>query len=72
VTPVDTAQIEVIDDLTAEIVRRMTPAQKMAMVDQLVRFGRGLMAAGVRADHPGWSANQIDREVARRLMRGGL
>lgn len=41
-----------IDEAAAEIVRAMTAAQKLAMVDVPVRLGRGLMASAVRADLP--------------------
>lgn len=64
--------IEVVDELTAGIMRRMSAARKMQMVDELVEFGRRLMAAGVRADHADWSEEAVAREVARRLAGDSL
>lgn len=64
----DLRGFEVADDRTASIMRRLSAAQKVAKVDELIAFGRGLMAAGVRAENPGWSEEQVRREVARRVL----
>ncbi len=65
--PSDYDRIELPDDRTAEGLRRLTPAQKLELVDRLVEFGRELMAAGVRAQHRDWSESQVSAEVARRI-----
>jgi hypothetical protein len=68
----DPNRIEVMDDRVAEIMRRMTPAQKIAMIDELWKFSRSLAEAGARLLHPDWSDEQIRRETIRRMSRGAL
>ena len=53
------------------IYARMSAAQKLAIVDGLVRSTRRLTAEGVKAQHPDWSEPQVRREVARRTLASG-
>lgn len=63
---------EVIDDAMADVVRCMTPSQKLRATDGLVKSARMLIAARIRADHPEWSDEQVRRETARVMLRGAL
>lgn len=67
---IDPRRIEVMDDRTAEIMRRMTPAEKIAMLDELWDFSRSVVHGGVRAQHPELNDEQVQREVVRRMSRG--
>ena len=62
--------IEVVDDQMAEILRRKTPAEKVAMIAAAHRAARMLAAAGVRFQHPDWSEQQIQAEALRRVSGG--
>ncbi|MCI0588296.1 MAG: hypothetical protein L0323_15810 [Planctomycetes bacterium] len=62
--------IEVLDEAVARALRRMTPAQRLALAFDAERFARRLVRASVRADHPRWSDARISREVARRFVLG--
>lgn len=44
-----------------EILRRMTPAQRIAMVDDLTKLARDLAVAGLRRRHPQASDAQIEK-----------
>jgi hypothetical protein len=66
----DPGQIEVIDDAVAEILRRKTPAEKLAMVFAANRTMRLRIEGALRTWHSDWSDEQIRREVARRMTRG--
>ena len=68
--PIDPRRIEVMDDRTAEVMRRMTPEQKIQAIDELWEFGRALVEGGVRHMHPDWDDNQVRREVVRRMSHG--
>ena len=59
--------IEVIDDRSAEALRRMGPQRRLHMLNELTRFGFQMMAAGTRSRHPDWTEEEIAREVARRV-----
>lgn len=66
----DPGQIEVIDDAMADVLRAKQPWERVAMMSQANRTVRHLLAGGIRARHPDWSAEQVKREVARRMLGG--
>jgi len=43
--------------------RRMTPAQKLALANDLYWQARALKAAWLRARHPSWTEDAIDARV---------
>jgi hypothetical protein len=45
--------------------RSMTGQQRLHLAEQLYWSARRMKAAGVRAIHPDWSEEQVQREVAR-------
>jgi hypothetical protein len=47
-----------------EVLRRLTPTQKLALVDDACRLTRISLVAGLRQRHPG----ACDAEIERRLM----
>lgn len=63
-------QIEVIDPRVLAALRERTPAERIAIGFAAHRFVRERIGCQLRADHPTWSAEQIDAEIARRLLRG--
>lgn len=66
----DDGQIEVIDDRVAEILRRMTPAERIRLGLDCARFVRQIMAGGIRAQHPDFTEEQVAAEIARRWLSG--
>jgi Rv0078B-related antitoxin len=70
VMSLDPARYELIDDQMAEVLRAKTPFERLAMAESMRRMARGLIRDKLRFDHPDWTADQIDREVARRLLHG--
>ena len=48
-----------------EILRRMTPRQKLIASFNLYNTARELKAAGLRMHHPDWTEDQVQNEVAR-------
>ena len=50
-------------DVQAEIIGRMTPAQKLRASMRLYWSARALKAAGFRAEHPEWTEAQIEAAV---------
>lgn len=61
------AHIEVIDDESAAVLRKIPGSKRLAMVDELIAFGRNLMRSRMRELHPDWDEGKIAREVARRI-----
>lgn len=52
-----------MDDEAQRILRAMSPAQKLKAAEQLYWSARQLKAAALRAQHPGWSEEEIERAV---------
>lgn len=66
----DDGQIEVVDDEICEILRRKTPAERVAMVADANRFVRLVLAAQLGSSHPEWDERTVLAEVARRMGGG--
>ena len=66
----DDGQIEVVDDAMAEVLRRKTPAERVAMVSALNEFLRIMLESVLRGEHPDWEDGRITNEVARRMSHG--
>lgn len=54
-----------------ELLRRMTPAEKLEVMGHLIRQAYELKAAGLRAHHPEWSEQEVEAET-RRLVGGDV
>jgi hypothetical protein len=66
----DPGQIEIVDEAVAAVLRRKTPAERIALAASAHRTARELLAARIRSQHAGWTDEQVHHEVARRLTRG--
>lgn len=62
-------QIEVVDDDVAEILRRKTPAERVAMINEFWHSARQKIDATVRGEHSDWDDTQVAAEVARRMTK---
>ncbi|HEY7742799.1 MAG TPA: hypothetical protein VIA19_07115 [Burkholderiales bacterium] len=63
--------LEMIHPVQLEGFKRMTPAQKLRMVAEMHESGIRLRVAGLRAAHPDWPEEQLDREARRSLLHAG-
>jgi hypothetical protein len=61
--------VEQLDPTAAEILRRTTVADRIAMMGDANDMARLLIAAGIRYRRPEWSEEQIQAEVGRRMLR---
>ena len=64
------AKIEVMDDQMAEVYRRKSSAEKLAIAHDLWRYARQRIEAAVRWQHPEWDQRAVNREASRRLLNG--
>lgn len=51
------------DPVQMEIFRKMSPAKKLEIAQQLYWSARNLKAAALRQEHPDWSEEQIGEKV---------
>lgn len=63
----DRGQIEVVNDAMAEVLRRKTPAERIAIGFTLWTSARNMLMAHLKRTHPEWDMETIEKEVAKRL-----
>lgn len=68
--PIDPGRIEVLDPAIVEILKRKTPAERLAMVFAANRTMRLRLEGHLRTYHADWTDVQIQQEIARRMLGG--
>lgn len=68
----DRGQIEVIDDVVAEILRQKTPAERIEIACDLWVSVYRMLTTHLRKTHPEWDSKKVEQEVARRLSHGAI
>lgn len=68
----DKGQIEVMDDIMADILRRKTPAERIRIACDLWGSVHRMLTAHLRNTHPEWNSKKIEQEVARRLSHDAI
>lgn len=66
----DDGQIEVVDDAVADVLRRKTPAERIAMALACNRTARLIIEGRLRSQHPDWPGDRVEAGVARRMAGG--
>ena len=61
--------IERTHPVVTSILKGMSVAERIALVEESNQVARLLMAGGIRYRRPDWSEAEIEAEVARRLLR---
>lgn len=61
--------IEGVEPVVTDILKGMSVAERIALVEDSNQVARLLVAGGVRYRHPDWSDAQIEAAVARRMLR---
>jgi hypothetical protein len=59
--------IEVIDDISAIVIRRLTPAERLERANRMVVDARRMIESALRAEHPDWPAERVASAVRRRM-----
>ena len=65
-------QFEIVDDAMAEILRRKTEAERLAIAFGMWDFAQQMIGANLRREHPDWSDEEIRRATARRMSHGAV
>ena len=65
-------RIDGVDPTVASILKGMSVAERIALVEDSNQVARLLIAGGVRYRRPDWSEAQIEAEVARRMLRDAV
>lgn len=67
---IDPRRIEVIDDATAAMLRRLSPVERWEMANRMVVQAREMIRSLVRSQHPAWTADGVEAEVRTRMSHG--
>jgi len=62
--------IEILDKAVVEVLRRKTPAERVAMIFAANRTIRLRLEGHLRTCHPDWDTQAVMQEIARRMSRG--
>lgn len=62
--------IELLDEGVVEVLRRKTPAERVAMIFAANRTMRLRLEGHLRTRHPDWDSQAVMQEIARRMSRG--
>jgi hypothetical protein len=65
-------KIEMMDWQMAEIISQKTPAQRLAIAHAMWWYARDNMRVFIAQQNPTWTAEQVDREVAKRISHGAV
>ncbi|MBI5555024.1 MAG: hypothetical protein HY920_04115 [Elusimicrobia bacterium] len=68
----DKGQIEVMDSTMVDILRRKTPAERIAIGFGLWISARNMLASHLRHTHPQWSEEELQREIIKRMSHGTI
>ncbi len=62
--------LEIIDQMMVDVLRKMTPAERLNIATGMWESARVMVRGAVRHEHPEWSDAQVNREIARRISHG--
>lgn len=68
----DDGQIEVVDDIVAEILKKKSPAERLKIGLGMWHSARVQLLSNIKSLHPAWDKEKIQREAARRLSHGAI
>lgn len=63
-------QFEVMDDAMADILRQKTEVERLRIAGNMWKSARVILRGAIRTEHPDWDADQVNREIARRISHG--
>ena len=62
--------VEVMDDAMADILRQKTEVERLRIAGRMWKSARVILRGAIRTEHPDWDAEQVNREIARRISHG--
>lgn len=65
-----TPVIELLEPAMVEILRQKTEGERLAISWAMWRSVRDMLTNLIRSEHPGWSQDDVRREVAWRMSHG--
>ncbi len=61
---------EMMDDAMADVLRQKTEVERLRIGFRMWKSARVILRGAIRADHPDWDEQTVNREIARRISHG--
>jgi hypothetical protein len=61
---------EVLDRQMAEILRQKSEVERLRIAGRMWKSARSILRGAIRTEHPDWSVERVNREIARRISHG--
>ncbi|MDB5390947.1 MAG: hypothetical protein JWM11_6593 [Planctomycetaceae bacterium] len=62
--------VEVMDPMVAEIMRKKTPVERLAIAFNMWNTARVILRGAIKSEHEDWTAEEVNREIAKRISGG--
>jgi hypothetical protein len=62
--------VEMMDPMMVRIMREKTPIERLAIACGMWESARAIIGGTVRQQHPDWSEETVNQEIARRISHG--
>jgi len=62
--------LEMIDEMMVDVLRTKTPAERLSIATGMWESARVMIRGVLRQEHPEWSDDAINQEIARRISHG--
>jgi Rv0078B-related antitoxin len=69
-SPMNPFVMEVMDDAMSDVLRQKTEVERLRIADRMWKSARVILCGAIRTEHPDWSVDQVNREIARRISCG--
>lgn len=65
-------KFEMIDRTMAEILRHKTEVERLRIAGRIWKSARVIVRGAIRTEHPEWTDQQVNHEIARRMSHGAV
>lgn len=59
-----------MDDAMADVLRQTSPVERLQITARMWQSARVMLRGAIRTEHPDWSEQQVNHEIARRISHG--
>ena len=64
--------VEVMDDAVTDVFRQKSEVERLRIGFRMWKSARVILRAAIRDEQPTWDAEQVNREIARRISHGAV
>ncbi len=62
--------VETMDDAMADVLRQKSEVERLRIAARMWKSARVILRGAIRTEHPDWSVDQVNCEIARRISHG--